>query len=179
MPSAPSSRAFAAVFGRVGVRADPQPAQAVGPLEHRLEVLVDLRRNERHAPEDDAAGAAVDRQQVAFRELVAVDGGDPRVHVNGQPLAAGHARLAHPPRDDGGVRGHPAVRGEHTLRLEQAVDVVGSRLPADEDHRLARLAELLRAAGVEHDLARGGAGRRVEPGGDHLDGCLRVDHRVQ
>ena len=59
--------------------------------------------------------------------------------------------------------------GEHALRLEQAVDVVGRRLPADEDHRLAGLAELLRAAGVEHDLAGGGARRGVEPGRDHLD----------
>ena len=47
MPSAPNSRALAASLGRVGVRAHLQPAQLVGPAEDRLEVLVDLRRDER------------------------------------------------------------------------------------------------------------------------------------
>ena len=77
----------------------------------------------------------------------------PRVHVDLERLAAGDARLAHPARDDGGVRRHAAVRGEHALRLDHAVDVVGRRLPADEDHRLAGLAALLRRVGVEDDRA--------------------------
>ena len=47
MPCAPNSRAFAASSGVVGVRAHLQPAHVVGPAEDRLEVLVDLRRDER------------------------------------------------------------------------------------------------------------------------------------
>ena len=34
------------VLGRVGVRAHLEPAEVVGPAEHGLEVLVDLRRDE-------------------------------------------------------------------------------------------------------------------------------------
>ena len=50
----------------VGVRAHLQTAYVVRPREHRLEVLVDLRRNELDLAEDHAAGATVDRDRVAF-----------------------------------------------------------------------------------------------------------------
>ncbi len=50
----------------VGIRAHLQPAHLVGPAEHGLEVLVDLRRNERDLADDHAAGTAVDRDRVAF-----------------------------------------------------------------------------------------------------------------
>ena len=66
-----------------------------------------------------------------------------RREVDREPVAAGDARLAHPARDDGRVRGHAAVRGEDPLRLDQPVDVVRGRLPADEDHVLALAAALL------------------------------------
>ena len=63
------------VLGRVGVRAHLQPAELVGPPEDRLEVLVDLRRDEVDRAEDHPAGAAVDRDRVALAELVAVERG--------------------------------------------------------------------------------------------------------
>ena len=70
MPSAPNSRAFDRVLGRVGVRAHAQAPHRVGPAEQRLEVLVDLRRHERDLAHDHLAGAAVDRDQVALGQLV-------------------------------------------------------------------------------------------------------------
>ena len=45
-------------------------------------------------------------------------------------FAARDARLAHPARDDGGVRGHAAVRGQDALRLDQPVDVVRASSPS-------------------------------------------------
>ena len=86
-----------------------------------------------------------------------------------RPSQPGDARLAHAARDHRRVRGHAAVRGEDALRLDQPVDVVRGRLPADEDHRLAGLAALLRRVGVEHDLAAGRARRRVQPLRRHLE----------
>ncbi len=71
------------------------------------------------------------------------------------------------------------MSGEHPLRVDEPVDVVGRRLPADEDHGLARLAALLGRVGVEHDRARGGAGRSVEALRGDVDPGVRVDHRVQ
>ena len=102
-----------------------------------------------------------------------------RADVDLEAVAAGDARLAHPARDDGRVRGHPAVRGEDALRLDQTVDVVGRRLPADEDHRLAGLAVLLGGVGVEDDLPGGGAGRGVEALRRDLELGVRVEARVQ
>ena len=167
------------VLGRVRVRVDAQPAELVGPLQDRLEVVVDLRRDERDLAEHDTPRAAVDRDHVPLVQHVPGEVGRPRLHVDRQRLAARHARLAHPARDDRGVRRHPAVRGQHPLRVDEAVNVVGRRLPAHEDDGLARPPELLGAVRGEDDLparcARGG----VEAGGHDLDLGFRVDHRVQ
>ena len=99
--------------------------------------------------------------------------------VDVEPLAAGDARLAHATRHDGGVRRHATVRGEDTLRLDQAVDVVRCRLPADEDHRLAALAALLGSVGVEHDLPGRRPRRGVEAACGDVELRVRVEPRVQ
>ena len=72
-----------------------------------------------------------------------------------------------------------AVGGEDALRLHHPVEVVGRRLPADEDDALARLAACLGGVGVEDDRARRGARRGVQTLGDDLHLGGRVDHRVQ
>ena len=98
-------------------------------------------------------GAAVDRDHVAGAELVVADAHRAGRDVDRQLLAARDARLPHSPRDDGGVRSHASVGREHAACMDQPVDVVGRRLPADEDDVLAGLAALLRRVGVEHDRA--------------------------
>ena len=71
----------------------------------------------------------------SFRELVTAQLDPARVEVDREAFAAGYARLAHPARDDGRVRGHAAVSGENAACLDQTVNVVGVRLPAHEDDR--------------------------------------------
>ena len=61
------------VAGRVRVRAHLEPAQLVGPLEDRPEVLVDLRRHELDRADDHVAARAVDRDHVALVQLVLAD----------------------------------------------------------------------------------------------------------
>jgi hypothetical protein len=104
MPCAPNSRAFA-------VSSALSAPQAVGPLEDRLEVLVDSGRDERNLPDDDAASAAVDRDHVALAQLVPAEADRLRGGVDVEAVATGDARLAHAACDDGSVRRHPAVRG--------------------------------------------------------------------
>ena len=87
----------------VGVRPHLQPPDPVRPLEHRREVVVDLRRHERHRADDHLAGAAVDRDRVAFVQLVPRQPRNLRALVDVQRLAAGHAGRPHPPCHDGGV----------------------------------------------------------------------------
>ena len=60
-----------------------------------------------------------------------------------------------------------------------AVNVLGARLDADENHRIAHARSFLRAVGVEHDLARRGAGARREPLGQHVARRLGIERRVE
>ena len=79
-------------------------------------------------------------------------------NVDRDRVAAGNARLAHPARDDRGVRGLAAPGSQDAPRGEEAVDVLGLGLLAHKDHALAGSATLLRSVRVEDDAARGGAG---------------------
>ena len=141
------------VLGRVRVGAHAEPAELVRPGEDRLEVLVDRGWDERDGSDDHAPGAAVDRDRVALVQRVLADRHLAGAHVDRERLAARHARLPHPARDDGGVRGHAAVGREDAAGLDQPVDVVRRRLPADEDHVLTGFSALLGGVGVEHDRA--------------------------
>ena len=136
------------VIGRIRVRAHPQAPVLVAPGQDRLEVVVHLWRNQRHFSHDHGTRPSVDREHVPFRQGVTLKRDRSRIDVDRKCVAAGDARLAHPARDDRGVRRHPAVRGQHAGRVDQPVDVVGRGLPAHEDHLLARPAALLRRVGV-------------------------------
>ena len=76
-------------------------------------------------------------------------------------------RLAHLASDDRGVRGHAAGGGQNALRHEHAVDVVGHRLPPNQDDLLALLRPLDGVVGRKHHLAAGRAGRGRQPFGRH------------
>ena len=167
------------VLGRVGVRAHAQAADLVGPAEDRLEVLVDRGGTSGTLP---TITRPVPPSIVSRSPSASSDVADPHragADVDRERLAAGDARLAHAARDDRGVRGHAAVRGEDASCVDQPVDVVGRRLPADEHDVLARPAALLGDVGVEHDRAGRGARRGVQPGRDDLDLGAGVDHRVE
>ena len=64
---------LAGVLGRVGVRAHAEPADLVGPLEHRVEVLARLGLHERDVLERHAALRAVDRDPVALGDRRVAD----------------------------------------------------------------------------------------------------------
>ncbi len=179
MPCAPNSRAFAqssalSAFARTFSR---RTSSAQPRIVSKSSLI--CGGTSADLADDHAAARAVDRDHVALVQLVAADPHRSRVGVDAQPLAAGDARLAHPARHDSCVRRHAAVRGEHALRPDHPVDVVRARLPADEDHRLAGLAVLLRRVGVEHDRAAGRTGRRIQPVRRNLVRRGGIEHRVQ
>ncbi len=102
-----------------------------------------------------------------------------RASVDAQRVAARNARLAHSARHDGGVRRRAAFCGEDAFGRDHAVHVVRRGLVAHED-RLA--SKLLPRDGVvrrEHGLARGRAGRRVEPLAHGAGLLVRIDARVK
>ena len=179
IPSAPNSRAFAASSGVSAFARTRSRRSVVGPAEDRLEVLVDRGRNERDRADDHASRSAVDRELIALAQLDVAEPHGAGLQVDRERVAARDARLSHPARDDGRVRRHPAVRGQDAARVDEAVDVVGRRLPADEQHVVALAPALLGEVGVEHDRARSRARRRVEPRRDDVDVGAGVDHRVE
>ena len=73
---------------------------------------------------------------------------------------------AHSPRDDGGVRDHPAPGGKDPVGGVETAHVLRRGLVPNQDDVVAALREDLRLLGVEGDFARGGAGRGRDAGGD-------------
>jgi hypothetical protein len=77
------------------------------------------------------------------------------------------------------MRGHAAVGRQDPRRVNEPVDVVRRRLPADEDDLLAGPAALLGRVRVEDDLPAGRARRCVQALRRNLPVGGRVEHRVQ
>ena len=90
----------------------------------------------------------------------------PAALVDIDALGPDDRRLAHSPRDDGGVRDYPAPGGKDPVGGVETAHVLRRGLVPDQDDVVAALREDLRLLGVEGDLARGGAGRGRDAGGD-------------
>ena len=177
MPSAPNSRALAASSG-VSALARTRSRRTVSAQPRMVSKFSsDLRGNERNGATDDPAGAPVDRHHVALVDVQPTD--CRRAVLERQLVAARDGRLAHAAGDDGRMRGHPAMGGEDALRPDQPMDVVGSRLPPDEDDVFSGPSTILRDVGVEDDLTGRSAGRGVEALRNDLDLRRRVDHRME
>ena len=74
---------------------------------------------------------------------------------------------------------HAAAGGEDALGGVHAVNVFWAGFEPHKNYLAALRLHLLRLVGGEHDLARGGAGRGRQPGGEHVPFGGRVDGRVQ
>ena len=179
IPSAPNSRAFAAssgvsAFARTRMRRRSSAQSRIVP---KFSSIAGGTSGTEPTITRPVPPSTV--ELVSLAQLDAPDLERARGHVDRERVAPRDAGLAHPAGDDGRVRGHPAVRGEDAAGVDEPVDVVRRRLPADEDDVLARAPLLLGEVGVEHDRARRRARRRVEPRRHHVDLGGRVDHRVE
>ena len=156
------------VLTGVGVGADTELALAnrVGPAEHDVELLRWLGERQVHRADDDFPGGAVDRDDVALVDRHAVGGerslGD--LHRVGADDRWGAPATS----DDGGVADETATGGEDALTGHHPVDVLGTRLAADEDHLLAPLGGGFGVVGGEIDSANRRSWRGGETLGDDL-----------
>ncbi|MPM36798.1 hypothetical protein SDC9_83400 [bioreactor metagenome] len=166
------------VVAVVGVGPHGQRPHLVGPADDPLEVLAHRRRDQLHRPVEHLAGGAVDGDDVALVPGPTVDREDLVGGVDGQLVGAGDAGPAHAAGDHRRVGGHAAVRGQHALGLDDAVDVVRGGLPADQHDVLTGLAARLGGVGVEDDHADRGARGGVQADGDRLGLGLGVDAGV-
>jgi hypothetical protein len=97
------------VVGQVGVGADPETPEAVGPLEDGLERPRRLGGHDGHRAQHHLAGRAVDGDDVALAHGRAVDREDLPLDVDVERRRATNGRLPHPAGDDGGVAHQPAA----------------------------------------------------------------------
>ena len=147
---------FARGFGivrRVGIGAHAEAPFGVGPSQKFLEKGRHHRLDGRHASLDNLAGGAVERQVFAAMNHLA--GGAERAGrvVDLDFRASGHAALAHPARHHRGMAGHPAARGQNSLRHLHPVDVLGRSLDAHQDYLAPSLSHRDRLVGAEYGFA--------------------------
>src|SRR5690606_40858029 len=104
------------------------------------------------------AGAAVQRDPVAFLDDMLADGALTGLFVDLDGAGARYAALAHASSHDGRVRGLAATGGEDSLRSVHPADVLRRGLQTDEDHVFAASGPFFGVVGVEDHAAHGCAG---------------------
>ena len=167
------------VAGDVGVGPHAQSAHLVGPTHERAELPAFLRVDGGHAAQQHLAGRTVEGEEIPFLHRAIADLEVALGLVDAQPGTAGHTALAHAARHHRGVGRHPAGSREDPLRGIHAVDVVRVGLVSHQDHVASRRFHLHRLVRIEHHLTHRGAGRGGQPLGQHGDGGLGIDARVQ
>ena len=99
-----------------------------------------MRRQGIEFPFDYAAGCAVERNPITGLEHLALHSHLASLFDDFNIARSGNAALPHAARDDRGVAGHAAARGQNSGRNFHAVNVFGSGLRAHKNHRILRAA---------------------------------------
>ena len=162
------------VGGGVGIGADLQPAELVGPGHDAAEIAAHIGVHGGHSAVVDITGGAVQAHPVALVVGLACQGKllVGLVHVDG--AAAGYAALTHAAGHNSRVGGHTAADGQDALSGLHALDVLGRGLQTNQNHLLAPGSPLLGVLGVEHDLAAGSAGGGGQCLAHRLGGLQRL-----
>ena len=84
----------------------------------------DLGEHQLRGAEDHPPGRAVHRDRLPTLDHPAVGAEPARLRIHVDALGAHHTRLPHAARDNRGVAGHPAPRGQDRLRGDDAVEVL-------------------------------------------------------
>ena len=154
------------VGGGIGVGADAQLADVVGPAHEASEVAADggIDRGDGFAV--DVACRAVEGDPVALCIGPAGKGELLVLLIHDDLAAARYAACTHAAGDDGGVRGHAAADGQNALGVMHALDVLRRGLETNENDLLALLGPLCGIFGRKYDPAAGGAGGGGQGCGD-------------
>ena len=118
----------AGIVGVVRVGAHAEVAVFVRPLHNGGKLARDGGVLGGDLAEVDVAGVAVDGEEVALLDHMAVNRHDLALLVDLQRAAAGDAAAAHAAGHDRRVRGAPAAAGQHALGDLHAHDVLGGGL---------------------------------------------------
>ena len=169
----------ARVFRRIGVDADAELADGVGPTHQRAEFAGQFRLDHRHPPGQHLADRSVDGDDVAGLEGARANAHGAAAVIDADGAAAGDAGLAHAARDHGGVRGHAAAGGQDAFGGVHAVNVFRAGLDPDQDDLAAVGLQLGGLIGGEHDFAGGRTRRGRQAGRDDVALGRGIDGRMQ
>ena len=173
------------VLGGVGVGADLQLTELVGPAHQGAEVAGDGSGNGGKSLAVDVAGGAIKGDVVALNIGAAGQGEALVLFVHLDVAAAGNAAGAHAAGHNGSVRGHAAADGEDALSVVHAFDVFRRGLQTDQDDLLALFRPLGGVFSGEDDPAAGSSGRGGKSGAHGLGSLqglgvkLRMEQSVQ
>ena len=159
---------------RVGIRPYAKLPVLVSELHDEVVILEDLRVGRLHRPRDqhllelavggldgtgeDLARRAIDRDRIAFLELLTGTGECALRVVDLDRTGTGDADLAHLPGHERRMARHATAAGEDALGGDHAAKILGARLDAGEHHLDALVGQFLGLGGREHELPGGGAG---------------------
>ena len=146
------------VLGGVGVGADLEVTELVGPVHDALELAGDLGLGGVQALAVDVAGGAVQADPVAFLIGLAGQGKALVGLVHDDVAAAGDAAGAHAAGHYGRVAGHAAADGQDAAGKVHTLDVLGRGLQTDQDDLVALVHPLNGIVSGEHHLTGGSAG---------------------
>ncbi|CEG08892.1 hypothetical protein BN961_02312 [Afipia felis] len=163
----------------IGIGADLEFAELIGPTHQRAELAGQFRLDHRHLTGQHLTERAVDGDDIARLEGAVADRHRAATVIDADAARAGNTRLAHAARHNGSVRGHAAARGEDALGGVHAVNVFRRRFDAHQ-HDLAaigmQLGSFIRG---EHDLTGRSAGRGRKARRHHIALGIGIDGRVQ
>ena len=179
MPSRAELDRGARVLRRIGVDANAELADRIGPAHQRAEFARHFRLDHRHPPGQHLAQRSVDGDDVAGLEGARADAHGAAAVIDADGAAAGDAGLAHAARDHRGVRGHAAARGQNAFGGVHAVNVFRAGLDPHQNDLAAIGLQLGGLVGREHDFAGGRARRGRQAGGDHVALGGGIDGRMQ
>src|SRR5690606_920893 len=118
----------------LGVGANAESADLIGPFHQLREIARHVRLAGWHLAEHYFTGRAVEGYQLAFADGVAAAGQSLGFVIDAELPCAGHAGAPHAACDHGRVAGHPAAGGQDSPRGVHAVNVFGAGLDPDQDH---------------------------------------------
>ncbi len=116
----------ARVVGGVGVDANAELAEGIGPAHQRAEFAGHRRLDHRHPPGQHLAQRAVDGDDVAGLEGARADAHGAAAVIDADRAAAGDAGLAHAACDHRRMRGHATAGGQNAFGGVHAVNVFGT-----------------------------------------------------
>ena len=105
----------------------------------------------------DGTGISIERQPVAFREILRGYSAGAVFCIDRKFRTTDQADLPELPRNDSGVRRSAAERGKYSRRIRHARDVCGCRFPSYQNGWLAVVGEALGGLAIQRDPPGGNA----------------------